>query len=837
LLSACAVGTDLRVAFRAMSRSPGFFLGAVLTLGLSLGAVATAFALLAGALGEAGGRGSGEPLVLYLTERVDGRELRTRWPYEAVRRFRASSESFDRIATYTTAAANVTGSEPSSRVDIELVSSDYFDVTGTVPVLGRTPLAAPVEEAGQPAEIAIGHALWQRAFGGAPSVIGRTLTLAREPLTVVGVMPEGFRGLSGRAEAFVPHTMAPRVSFDGYFTSEDYFHNVIARLGPGIDRARAEAELSLIASQIAGDIPPRSPNATDRGGMLLPLSEARTEPSVVRARAYVAVGAMLVLLIGGVNIANLVSTRVASRQREFGVRAAMGARRLQLARTVGVEMSLVAIAGFALAMILAAWTRDLVLWTVPEGLATSSNDYGQLASFASLEISRTVTMVVALLGLATMAAASIMATRPSLRGDLASSLRSAGDRSATRGPGLGDRALVVVQVAVSLTLVASAGLVLQSVGELDRVDPGFSPDRVLAFSVAEDPAVQRAGSGPVLVDRLLAGLGEVGGVEAITVGQCTPFGSRCARLGFSIEGRPETGADPLVTGWHRVGPDHFRALGIPVVRGRGFTNDDRRGRSPVVVINEDAARRFFPDQDPIGRRIVLPEVIDGDATLAEIVGIAGDVIYWPPDEPSGPDVYQPALQFSHPFTTVMIRVASAQWRQSAVAADSSQPMFDALRRALADVDPNLPMFDAVALTDLARAGRADRRFVSTLLTACALLALLLAAVGIYGLTAAWFQSRRKELGVRIALGASPGGLVRVVMAAAVLQTTIGVAVGIVLAAGAGRALRAILFGVGPNDPTALAIAASLMLGVAVVAAWLPARRALQINPLDQLRAD
>jgi len=273
------------------------------------------------------------------------------------------------------------------------------------------------------------------------------------------------------------------------------------------------------------------------------------------------------------------------------------------------------------------------------------------------------------------------------------------------------------------------------------------------------------------------------------------------------------------------------------VRGRGFTNDDRRGRSPVVVINEDAARRFFPDQDPIGRRIVLPEVIDGDATLAEIVGIAGDVIYWPPDEPSGPDVYQPALQFSHPFTTVMIRVASAQWRQSAVAADSSQPMFDALRRALADVDPNLPMFDAVALTDLARAGRADRRFVSTLLTACALLALLLAAVGIYGLTAAWFQSRRKELGVRIALGASPGGLVRVVMAAAVLQTTIGVAVGIVLAAGAGRALRAILFGVGPNDPTALAIAASLMLGVAVVAAWLPARRALQINPLDQLRAD
>lgn len=829
--------TDLRVAFRALSRSPGFFLGAVLTLGLSLGAVTTAFGLLAGALGEVGTRGPGEPFVLYLTERVDGREVRTRWPYEAVRRFRTSSQSFDRIATYTTAAVNVTGTEPSSRVDVELVSSGYFDVTGMVPMLGRVPVGTAAEEPGVPAEIVIGHALWQGAFGGDPSVIGRTVTLAREPLTIVGVMPEGFRGLSGRAEAFVPHTMAPRVSFDGYFTSEDYFHNVIATLRPGIDRARAEAELSFIASQIAGGIPARSENATDRSGALLPLSEARTEPSVVRARAYVAVGAVLVLLIGGVNIGNLVSTRVASGQREFGVRAALGASRLQLARTVGVEMSLVAIAGFALAMMLAAWTRDLVLWIVPVGLATSSNDYGQLASFASLEIGRTVTILVALLGLATMAAASIMATRPSVRSDLVSSLRSSGDRSATRGPGLGDRALVVVQVAVSLTLVASAGLVLQSVGELDRVDPGFSPDRVLAFSVAEDLTVQRAGSGPALVDRLLNGLGRVPGVEAITVGQCTPFGSRCARLGFSIEGRPETGVDPLVTGWHRVGPDHFRALGIPILRGRGFTADDRRGRSPVVVISQAAARRFFPGEDPIGRRIVLPQVTDGDATLAEIVGIAGDVIYWPPDEAPGPDVYQPALQFSHPFTTVMVRVASERWRQSVVAADSSQPMFDTLRRALADADPNLPMFDAVALTDLARAGRADRRFVSTLLTACALLALLLAAVGIYGITAAWLQSRHKELGVRLALGASPAGLVRAIMTAAVLQTTIGVAVGIALATGAGRALRAILFGVGPSDPRALAMAASLMLGVAIVAAWLPARRALRINPLDQLRAE
>jgi putative ABC transport system permease protein len=844
LLPPWVMGLDLRAALRSISRSPGFFLGAVLTLGLGLGAVTTAFGLLAGALGASGLGGTTDPVVLYLTERADGRDQRMRWPYAGVRHLRESAQSFDRIANYTTATLNLTGASESARIEVEFVSPAYFDVVDAHPIVGRPPairrggsLDPPDEEPGTPAEIVIGHALWQRAFAGSPSAIGQTLNISREPLTIVGVMPEGFRGLTGRAEAFVPHTMSPRISFDGYLTSEEYFHNVVATLKPGVDRARAQTELSLLAARMAASVPPRSDGATDRGALLMPLSEARTDASVVRARTYVAVGAVLVLLIAGVNLANLVSTRVAARQREFGVRMAMGAGRLQVARTVGVEMGLVAIGGFALALILAAWTRDLVVWMIPGGLASSSNDYGQLANYASLRIDATVTAIVALLGLATMAGASLLATRPSLRADLVSALKSGGDRSATRGPGLGERVLLVVQVAASLSLVASAGLVLKSVSALDRIDPGFAPDRVIAFSVAEDLAVQRPGSGPVLADRLLTGLRELRGVETITVGQCTPFGSRCARLSFSIEGRPETAEKPLATGWHRVGPDHFAALGIPVARGRGFTADDRRGRPPVVVINQAAARRYFADQDPIGRRITLPQVVDGDPQVAEIVGVVGDVTYWPPDEPPGPDVYQPALQYSYPWTTVMVRVTSERWRDSMWATGSGQPMFETLRLALAEIDPNLPMFDAVAIDDLARAGRADRRFVSALLSACALLALLLAAVGIYSLTAAWFQGRRKELGVRVALGANPASLVRVVMAGAMMQTVIGVVAGIVLALAAGRALRAILFGVGPNDPAALTFSAVVILTVAAVAAWLPARRALRIDPSEQLRGD
>jgi putative ABC transport system permease protein len=610
---------------------------------------------------------------------------------------------------------------------------------------------------------------------------------------------------------------------------------VIATLKPGVDRAQAESELRVIVARMAADVPSRSDDATDRGGLVVPLSEARRDTSVVRARTYVAIGAVLVLLIAGVNLANLVSTRVMARQREFGVRLAVGASRYHVARTVGLEMSLVAIAGFALALLLSAWTRDLVMLLVPGGIVNAANDYGQIASFTSLEINGMVGVVTALLGLATMAAASVLATRPSLHADLVATLKS-GDRGTSRGPGVGERVLLVVQVAASLSLVASASLVLKSVSLLDRRDPGFDADRVIAFSVAEDLAVQRSGAGPVLVDRLLSGLAGIEGVEAVSAAQCTPFGTRCARLGFWLEGQAQTAAQMMVTGWHRVGPDHFRVLKIPIRRGRGFTTGDRRGQPQVVVISEAAARRFFPDRDPIGLRITLPEVVDGDPDTAEIVGIAGDVTYWPIDEAPGPAIYQPALQFSHPFTTVMVRVSERRWRR-AFFATSGQPMFETLRRALAQIDPNLPMFDAISLSDMARAGRADRAFVSALLTACALVALLLAAVGIYSLTVSWCHSRRKELGVRVALGASPAGLMRAIMAGALWRTGLGVILGIGLALAAGRALRSILFGVGPHDPAALAFSAAVMIAVAAVAAWLPARRVLRIDPVEQLRSD
>ena len=423
---------------------------------------------------------------------------------------------------------------------------------------------------------------------------------------------------------------------------------------------------------------------------------------------------------------------------------------------------------------------------LPQALAAPGNDYGQLASFTDVRIDPVVIASVAVVACVLTALIALPACRRVVNDDLGELLKRAGAGLA-RLPGVSMRALLAVQIAASIALLASAGLVFRSIWNLGQVDAGFDPRGVIALSVAEDLAVQREASGPALAEQLLDTIRTARGVTAATVGQSTPFSARGARLAFEIEGRPPVGTPPIV-GWHRVGPDHFAALRIPVLKGRGFTPADRRGRAPVVVINASAADRFFPDRDPIGQRIRLPEVISGEAETAEIIGVVGNVVYWPVDEPPGPDVYQPALQFSHPYMTLMVRAAG----------DPAQ-VIASVRDAVRRVDANLPLFDIVTLENLAATGRGDRRFLLVLLGLCAALGLFLSAIGVFAMTASWMEARRKELGMRIALGAQPAGLVRLVMRATMVQAAMGVAGGIVLALLAGRALDATLFGVAPHD--------------------------------------
>lgn len=805
---------DLRAAFRALRRTPAFTAGAILTLAVALGLVTTTFGLLAGALsGDAAGANR---VVVYLTETQQGRAFRMRWPYPAVEMLRADARSFEQLATYTGLRLNADDGQEASRLEGEFVSPDYFDIVGVRPALGRLPAAA------QP-EAVISDGYWQRVFGGSPAAIGREIRITRMPITIVGVMPAGFNGLTGRADAWLPHALAPQLSFRDYFTSTEYFHTVIGLLAPGVTLEQARSEVAVIAPRIAAALPARGSNATNRGADVATLDEARTSPATVRARTLAAIGSVLVLLIAAVNIATLVAARVASRQREFAIRLAIGAGRARVFRAVAVEIGLVMLAGLAAAAIGALWARDLIATALPQALATPANDYGQLASFGSMRIDLVVMVIVSGLALVLTTLIAIPGCRRIINDELCELLKRAG-AGLGRMPGFTLRTLLAVQIAASIALLASAGLVFRTIWALGSVDPGFDAANVVAFSVAEDLPLQQIGSGPVLVERLLDVVKSAPGVSAVTVDQSTPFSPRGARLQFLFEGRDPAGTPPTV-GWHRVGADHFATLRIPLLGGRGFTTADRRGRPPVVIINQAAARRFFADRDPIGQRIQLPAVLPGDSDTAEIVGVVGDVVYWPPDEPPGPDVYQPALQFSYPFTTMMVRAAGDPARVIA-----------SVREAVRQADPNLPLFDIVTLPELGRAGRADRQFLLVLLATCAGLGLLLSAIGVFAITASWMEARRRELGVRVALGAHPARLVRLVMRGTMWQAALGTAGGLLLALAAGRALDATLFGVGPHDPATLVIAGVSMMGISAIAAYLPARRALRLDPVREINA-
>ncbi len=804
---------DLTAALRALRRSPAFSVGAVLTLAIALGVLTTALGLLAGAVsGESAGR---DRVVLYLTESVDGRQYRMRWPYPAIELLQSSATSFQHIASYTASRINANAGGDAIRFDIDFVSRDYFDIVATAPALGRLPSPNSFEAA-------ISDAAWHRLFAGSPAVLGREIRIARRPVTIVGVMPAGFRGLSDRADAWLPHALAAQLTFREYLTSTEYFHTVIAQLAPGTTLDQARSELAVIAAQISATVPPRDDRATARGADAVPFDEARRSPAAIRAGTLVVVASVLVLLIAAVNIAMLVAARIAQRHREFAIRMAIGARRTAVFRTISIEIGVVMLAGVVAAAIAALWAGDLIAQSLPPALAIPANDWGQLASFAGVRINPFVFGIVFAAAALTTLLIALPGCRRILDGELAELLKRVGV-GLGRAPGLSLRAMLAVEIAASIALLASAGLVFRTIWAMSAIDPGFDPSNVIALSVMEDGTAERSVPGPQFVVRLLDAVRTARGVSGVTLDQSTPFSARGARLGLVIEGRPEMAAQPPVVGWHRVGPDHFSTLRIPILRGRGFTADDRRGRTPVVVINDAAARRFFPDQDPIGQRVRLPAVEPGDADIAEIVGIVGNVVYWPPDEVPGPDVYQPALQFSYLFTTLMVRAVGEPAQAIA-----------SIREAMRQADPNLPLFDIVTMEDKAAAGRADRRFLLLLLGVCAGLGLLLSAVGVFAVTASWMEGRRRELGTRIALGAEPRSLVRLVMRGTMLQAGVGTIGGLALGLAAGRLLQSLLFGVGPHDPATLGLAAAAMLMTSAVAAYLPARRALRLDPVREI---
>ncbi|MBF5046485.1 ABC transporter permease [Aggregicoccus sp. 17bor-14] len=819
------LGQDLRYALRMLRRQPGFALVAVLTLALGIGANTAIFSVVDALLLKPLPYAGEEALVMVWETNREGKAGTT-----SPMNFRdwRKADAFSGLAAFSNLAFNLAGSgeAPPERVQASSVSSNFFEVLGVRPMLGATFEPAP-DGVADARTVVLSHRLWQRRFGGDPGIVGRTVRLDDAPYTVLGVMPAGFewaqiapKGASARDAAELwtpaPHHDVPQLGVDtGVELSSSRgtgYLRVVGRLAPGVSLAQAGSRMQALGAQLARDFPEDNAGSSIR---VLPLREqlyGSTRPMLLVLLA--AVG--LVLAIACANVANLFLARAAGRGRELAVRTALGARRGRLVRQLLTESLLVALAAGALGLLLAAWGVDALLALEPADVPRLT-DVG--LDGAVLLFTLGVSLGTGLLfGLLPALHASDL--------DLHATLKQG---AGVKGGGRGKRsraALVVAETALALVLLVSAGLLLQGFWRLQHVDPGFEPDRLLSFAVNlpkqpySDEARQTA-----FYRQVLERLSALPGVERAGAVLTLPFGRDNIGLTLNVEGRPPPppGREQPTAGYQVASQDYFATLGIPLLRGRGFLPTDVDGSLPVVLLSEAAAKANFPGEDPVGRRIRMGG--EGNRWLT-VVGVVGDVRHGGLGEPPRAEVYRPFEQDGWAFLTFVLRTRG-----------EPTALAQAARDAVRAVDGQLAIARVQPVRALVDASIARERFLSLLVGVFAAVALLLAAVGLYGVISYAARGRTQEIGVRMALGARPADVLRLVLGSGLRLALGGVALGLVGAWGAGRLLASQLPGVRAADPLTLAALALAVCAVALAATWLPARRAMRVDPQEALRAE
>ena len=815
---------DLRAAVRALRRAPGVSLAAVLTLALGIGATTTMFAVVYAAVWRPLPFDNPDSLVLLYVTRTTPKDglVRLRWSRPAIDRL-SGTASFESLASYSPATIAVAGgSDAPEQIDGEIVAPAYFHVMRVPAALGRTLLADEDGAPGAHPVAIVSDRLWRRRFNADPALVGSTMRVNDVALTVVGVMPPGFAGLSGKADVWVPRTMAPTLTYSEYLTSPQHFISVVARLRPGVSARQASAELAAMRDRFADrDSPPDA----QWSAMALRAGDARVDPTVRRSALMLLAAAVCVLLIACVNVAALMLARGRARRREIAIRLAIGSDRRRLVQLLLTEAAVVAAAAGVLGTLVAVWSVDAIAAAAPATIASFVNDYLAVASFAAprLEI-----RVLAFGFAATVGTTVLFALLPALeasRQDLASVLKQ-DNRTGARGRTL--PALVVSEIALAVLLLTAAGLLIETFARIASRRAGFDPDRVITFWIRPPNARYAPADGPAIVERMLTRIEQVPGVQSAAVNRATPFMGGSRSMVF-FPGAPIDPATAPPVGRHYVSPDYFRTLGIPVRAGRALRSADRAGRPPVAVVNETGARRFWPGEDPIGKRVWFGTTTGpfADPTHAvEIVGVVGDVKYFGMDDAIGADFYTSYLQFAYPDTMVMVK-----------AHGSAEALVPALRAAVASVDAAVPIYDVLSLDDRVGAALARPRFNAALAGAFAAAALLLAAIGVYGVLSYSVSARMREIGVRVALGADARGVIALVVGEGLRLAVGGAAIGLVAALGLTRLLQGLLAGVAPTEPRILAAGAGVMIAVAAAAAWFPARRASAVDPIVVLRQE
>ncbi len=797
---------DLRYALRTLRKSPAFTLIAILTLALGIGANSAIFTVVNGVLLEPLAYDEPDRLV-----RIWERNLDAGFPRFSVSPpnyvdYRDQASSFEALAARSGSSYHLTGDGEPLRLNGSLVSGNYFEVLSTRPAVGRL-LQPEDDQLGGPPVVVISHSLWQSRFGGDPGLIGQDIRLSDEPYTVIGVLPADF------PQTFWDVFAPLRLNVEETGRGSHYF-SVYGRLKADVSLTQVNTELDTITARLREEYPGSN---TGWDAFAQPLQDMMVED--VETGLLMLLGAVgLVLLIACANVASLMLSRLSLREREVALRTALGAGRRRLLRQFLTESALLALAGGALGLLFAGWGTRLLLGIQDGGIPRADNIAvnGDVLVF---------TLVLSLLtGLLFGLLPALQASRPDLNSAL---------REGSQGAGTGRRnritrsSLVFAEVALTLVVLIVAGLLLRSLGELLDVSPGFDAEGVLTASLTlpesqyPDEAA-RARFYQQLFERAEA----LPGVERAASIMPMPLTGGNFVLIFYVDGRPipEPNKEPNAN-IRVVGPDYFETMGIQLDRGRLFNDQDAIGAQRVAIISRAAAETFWPDQDPIGQRITHGDPSNPESSWMTIVGVVGNVRHNSLDAEPGPDIYWPVMQRPMEYATVVLRAESGD------PANLAGP----LRAAVGELDPNLPLFEVQTLRQIVDASVAQPRFNVVLLTLFAACALLLAAIGVYGLISYSVTQRLREIGIRAALGAERGDLLKIVIRDAMTPVLGGLAIGVAAALIVGWLLRSLVFGISPTDPVTYVTYTGLLLVVAFFASLLPALRATRVDPVVVLR--
>jgi predicted permease len=812
---------DIRFGWRMLRKNPGFTAVAVLTLALGIGPNTAIFSVLNAVLLRPLPYKDPESLVLVKETLPKLTPEPINLPAPDVLQFQRENKSFSGLGGFQPLYEELSGSGQPERVIAARVSATVFPILGVTPLLGRT-FTNEEDRPGVTLAV-ISYRLWQRKFAGQDDVLGKTLSLNRKPYTVVGVMPQGFEfplaAASDLADLWVPMGFTPTEIAD---VGDNFDYQTVARIKPGVTRAQANEDVTAIAYRILQTYPASMRSDINLGAVTIPISEAVR--GRVKTLLWVLTGAVgIVLLIACANVANLLLARTAGRQREMAVRAALGAGRWRLARQFIIESLMLAMAGGMLGLLVALWGTPLLMTRVPVGLpivGTPGVDMTVLGFTLGLSL---------VIGILFGAGPSFASSE----GDLNQALKESG-RSG--GTGIRHRhvrsVLVVSEAALALILLVSAGLLVRSFSLLSKTDPGFRTEHLLTLSLdLPEAQYQRGEDVLAFYQRTLERLKSLPGAHSAAASSSIPLVNTNWDHIFTPEGYQAGAGEKMPVCWHSVVlGDYFQTLEIPLIHGRFFTDADRQSSQQVLIISESIAQRYWPNQNPVGKRLKWGPPQATEPWLS-IVGVVGDVKQQGLDERTSFNTYQPYLQLPDIWPISVGRALTIAVRASGDPASLASDV----RVSVWALDRELAISHLETADQSLRHSLASPRFTTLLMGAFALLALVLGSVGLYAVISFSVTQRIQEMGIRMALGASPVDVLRLVLGQGLRLTLLGVGIGIAGALGLTHFLSSLLFGVKPTDPVTFAAVSVLLILVALLASFIPARRATQVDPMVALR--